>query len=246
MSEIQIFVGTSGWYYSWNPELSFEWYAKNSGLNAIELNSSFYRFPFPNQVKSWALKTQEINPELRWSVKVNRFITHVFKFSEKALSTWKKFETLFEPLNESIDFYLFQLPPNLRPSYASKLEKFIRKTNLKERFALEVRNLEWFSGKWIKWAKDLEITWVSIDAPDYTNFPREIYCTSGMVYERMHGRSEWYSHDYTRKELTEVARRIVRTKPKKAFILFNNNHAMLTNGRLIRNILKELTAKNDA
>lgn len=244
MSKIQVFIGTSGWYYSWNPELSFEWYAKNSELNAIELNSSFYHFPYLNQVKSWAIKTQEINPELRWSIKVNRFITHVFKFNEKALSTWKKFETLFKLLNENIDFYLFQLPPNLKPNYAPRLEKFIKATNLKEMFALEVRNLEWFDDKWIEWASSLEITWVSVDAPDYTKLPRKIYCTNGLVYERMHGRSEWYSHEYTQKELLEVARKIIRIKPKKIYVLFNNNHAMLLNGRLMKNILRKLVVNN--
>ncbi|MBO3767818.1 MAG: DUF72 domain-containing protein, partial [Candidatus Brockarchaeota archaeon] len=172
MSRTQVFVGTSGWYYSWNPELSFEWYAKNSGLNVIELNSSFYHFPYPNQVKSWVSKTQEINPELRWIIKVNRFITHIFKFSERAFSTWKKLENLFEPLSENIDFYLFQLPPNLSPSYFPKLEKFIKAANLKESFALEVRNLEWFNSEWTSWARSLGITWVSVDAPEYTKFPR--------------------------------------------------------------------------
>ncbi|RLI98826.1 MAG: DUF72 domain-containing protein, partial [Candidatus Aenigmatarchaeota archaeon] len=70
---MQVFVGTSGWAYGWNPN-GFDWYIKNSGLNSVELNASFYRFPFPNQVKSWARKTKEFNPSLRWSIKVNRLI----------------------------------------------------------------------------------------------------------------------------------------------------------------------------
>ncbi len=35
------------------------------------------------------------------------------KLSEEAPSTWLEFSKLFEPLDESVDFYLFQLPPNL-------------------------------------------------------------------------------------------------------------------------------------
>ncbi|MFP3209319.1 MAG: DUF72 domain-containing protein, partial [Nitrososphaeria archaeon] len=35
------YVGTSGWSYAWNPD-GLEWYVRNSGLNAVELNSSFY------------------------------------------------------------------------------------------------------------------------------------------------------------------------------------------------------------
>jgi uncharacterized protein YecE (DUF72 family) len=115
---MEIYCGTSGWQYSWNEGGDFDWYIKNSGLNAIELNASFYRFPFPSMIKSWAKKTQLFNPNLRWAIKVNRFVTHVFKFNERAFSTWKKFEKLFEPLEKNIDFYLFQLPPSLKSSFA--------------------------------------------------------------------------------------------------------------------------------
>ncbi|MEM7825810.1 MAG: DUF72 domain-containing protein, partial [Candidatus Aenigmatarchaeota archaeon] len=164
---MKVFVGTSGWMYSWNLENTLEWYIKNSGLNSIELNMSFYRFPFPNQIKSWASKTQELNPSLRWSIKVNRLITHVFKFNEKAFQLWKRFKSLFQPLEKNIDFYLFQLPPSLTSKFSENVETFIEKTKLKEKFALEVRNKDWFKEKTIKWASKLGITWVSVDSPDF-------------------------------------------------------------------------------
>ncbi|MDI6807349.1 MAG: DUF72 domain-containing protein, partial [Candidatus Aenigmarchaeota archaeon] len=215
----------SGWQYDWNPN-GFDWFVKNSGLNAVELNASFYRFPFPSMVISWIRKTKQFNPKLRWAIKVNRLITHVFKFSDRAFSTWKKFENLFKPLAENIDFYLFQLPPNTKSNFAPKLEKFIKQTELEEKFALEVRNLDWFDQKWIEWAKDLKITWVSVDAPDFTNFPREIYKTSTSVYLRMHGRTDWYSHNYSEEELEEVAEKIFQIKPQKIYVFFNNDHNM--------------------
>jgi len=227
---VEIYCGTSGWQYNWNPN-GFDWFIKNSKLNAVELNASFYRFPFPSMIASWARKTKSINPELRWAIKVNRFITHVFKFSEKAFSTWKKFENLFKPLSENIDFYLFQLPPSLKSSFAEKIEKFIKQTKLKEKFALEVRNLDWFQEKCIEFAQKLGITWVSVDAPDFTNFPREVYNLNGIVYLRMHGRYEWYSHYYTDEELLEVRAKILKTRPKKVYVFFNNNHNMLENAQ---------------
>lgn len=107
---MKFFVGSSGWQYSWNPD-GLEWYLKNTNLNAIELNSSFYRFPFPNQVKGWKNKMKI--REIRWSIKVNRLITHVYKLNEKALEIWKKFEKLFIPLEEYIDFYFFKFFRNL-------------------------------------------------------------------------------------------------------------------------------------
>jgi len=61
----EVRVGTSGWYYDWNPDLSLDWYVQNSGLNAIELNASFYRFPYKNQITSWARNGRSLS----WAVK---------------------------------------------------------------------------------------------------------------------------------------------------------------------------------
>ncbi len=229
---MKTYVGTSGWSYPWNPD-GFDWYAKNSKLNAVELNSSFYRYPFPAYVKSWAKKGKE----LRWAVKVNRLITHIYKFSEKAHTRWKSFKKLFEPLDKQIDFYLFQLPPSTTPKSLEKIEKFIKKIKLKQRFAIEVRNEEWFNKEYLKWAKELGITWVSVDAP---KFSRDIYKINKFVYVRMHGRKFWYSHNYTDKELKEVVKKIKEKKPKACYVFFNNDHNMLKNARKMKQYLEKI------
>lgn len=217
--------------YSWNKGGSLDWFLENSGLNSVELNASFYRFPFPNQVKSWATK----GARLRWTIKVNRLITHQFKFSERSFSIWQKFVELFRPLEASIDFYLFQLPPAMKASMAPKLETFAKRSELGNKFALEVRNTDWFSEKWIEWAKRLGITWVSIDSPD---FPLDVFNTSGIVYERIHGRNSWYSHNYTDKELAEIKQKILAMKPKKAYVYFNNDSNMRKNAVRMLEILR--------
>ncbi|MEM2111730.1 MAG: DUF72 domain-containing protein [Candidatus Bathyarchaeia archaeon] len=229
---MEVFVGTSGWLYGWNENQSLEWYVENSGLNAIELNASFYRFPFPNAVKSWVIKGKE----LRWSVKVNRWVTHVFRFNEKAFDLWKKFEKIFEPMSHLIDFYLFQIPPFMKTSFASKIDSFAKKTELGQMFALEIRNLTWFEIKWVKWASDIGVTLVSVDCPD---LPLDVFNTSGYVYERMHGREGWYTHYYSDDELKEVAKKIIGAKPNKAYVFFNNDHAMLNNSRKMLAMLTE-------
>lgn len=230
---MEIFVGTSGWSYDWNIGGTLSWYVKHSGLNCIELNASFYRFPFPNQVKSWTIKGRD----LRWIIKVNQLITHKFKFNEKAFILWKKFETLFKPLDDIIDFYLFQLPPILSPNYSPKLGYFIKKSELGPRFALEARNIKWFNEEWIKWASEVGITWVSVDSPEH---PREILSSNRIVYVRMHGRQFWYSHYYEDEELEEIGKKILKIKPLKAYVLFNNDTNMLENGRRMFSLLKRL------
>jgi len=241
---MKVYVGTSGWQYDWNKGQTLEWYLKNSGLNSIELNASFYRFPFTNQVKAWAKKTEDIK-DFRWSVKVSRLVTHIFKFNEKAFQIWKKFERLFEILEDKIDFFLFQLPPILTPKSAERIESFYKKTKLEEKFALEWRNLSWFEKSWIKWAENLGLTLVSIDAPEFENFPREIYCTNKIVYLRIHGRTTWYSHCYSLSELKEIKEKILNVKPLKAYVYFNNNHNMLLNAQQMFSLLKNEDSKEE-
>jgi uncharacterized protein YecE (DUF72 family) len=228
---MEFFVGTSGWAYPWNEKRSLDWFVANSGLTAVELNASFYRFPSPNAVKTWAKK----GASLRWAIKANRMITHISKFGEKAWEWWSKFHELFLPLDDAVDFYLFQLPPSTTPHSAPLIEKFAEKTNLQRRFALEVRNLQWFSEEWTKWAVDLGITLVSVDSPD---FPRDVCNSDGLVYVRMHGRTSWYAHRYSDEELQEVAAKILKAKPEKAYVFFNNDTAMLDNARAMLQILK--------
>ena len=92
---MEVFVGTSGWFYDWNLSRSLDWFLENSGLNAIELNMSFYRFPFPNQIKGWVRKGQD----LRWAIKVSRWITHRKKFRD-CIDIWDRFRELFKPMDK--------------------------------------------------------------------------------------------------------------------------------------------------
>lgn len=235
---MKIFVGTSGWSYpAWNPTGRLDWYIENSGLNAIELNASFYRFPFPSMVKSWAKK----GDGLAWAIKANRLITHIHQFGPKSLIVWKKFKKLFEPMDELVDFYLFQMPPRLTTKMKTRIERFIRAARLEERFALEARNEEWFGKRVVEWAEDLRITFVSVDAP---SFPREVYNTSGNSYLRMHGRAAWYSHDYSAKELQEVASRIKAARPRAAYVFFNNDIDMLKNARRMLKIIQNAAGRS--
>mgnify|MGYP001770644923 FL=1 len=218
-------MGTSGWAYPWNEGGDLRWYVENTGFNAVELNASFYRFPFRNQVKGWS------KYRIRWAVKVHRIVTHVKRL--KDFSTWQKFEELMSPLNP--DFYLFQLPPNFKFS-EENLERVKRFEDVVgERMAVEFRDREWYER-----VNDLGLrraTVVSIDSP----IGVFIVKNTDVVYLRMHGRTEWYWYEYSEEELREVAERVVSLSPKKVYVFFNNDLWMLENGRQMMAILKELT-----
>ncbi|ABN70523.1 protein of unknown function DUF72 [Staphylothermus marinus F1] len=230
---MEVYVGTSGWMYDWNELGSFDWYVKYSGLNAVELNASFYRFPFRNQVLSWSRKGRN----LRWSIKVHRSITHYRRLSESALSIWKKFYDLFSPLDKYVDFYLFQMPPNFvyKDRNMDKIKKFYEESGLEERFALEIRHHSWFNEAFINWCSKLGLTLVSIDAPIGT----WVVNTNGIIYLRIHGREYWYAYDYNREELEELVEKMIKLKPYKIYVFFNNDHWMLSNARLMKQILEE-------
>ena len=219
--------------YSWNPD-RLEWYAARSGLNAVELNISFYRFPRLVQVERWA----RIGAKLRWAVKVYRSITHYRKLSPASMPTLSKFIDRFRPLEHLIDFYLFQLPPSL--PYSEKAWERVVAVNEATcgKAAIEPRHPSWFTDKVEKKFTSAEIVLVTPDSPDYAGTPQgKVYCSGGTVYLRMHGRTAWYAHKYTQEELEEVARMLRAASPSRAYIFFNNDHDMLDNARQLKQIL---------
>ena len=229
---MEVYVGTSGWMYDWNSGGTLDWYLENSGLNAVELNASFYRFPFPSQVLGWARRKAGV----RWAVKVHRSITHLRKLSDNALDTWRKFHRIFQPLDDRVDFYLFQMPPNFSASEASiaRVRRFIAESGLGGRFAIEFRHESWFSRELAEMISGMGATYVSVDSP----MGSFIHSSGSVIYLRMHGRSSWYAHDYSIEELSEIAETIFSLKPSKVYIFFNNDHWMLENARLMLGLLR--------
>jgi len=223
----QVYVGTSGWSYDWNLGNSLDWYLTESGLNAIELNMSFYRFPYPNMVKSWAAKGKD----LAWVVKVHRSITHYQKLSTTAEERFQRFKTLFAPLEDHIHYYLIQLPASFTD--LPRLEQFIQHVGT-EKLAVEFRHPTFFTDELIAWGQAHKVLLVSIDAPQ---LPRTIM-SRDILYERVHGRTAWYQHNYSDEELYEIRQRILTNKPETIYVFFNNNHAMLENAMRMHQMLK--------
>jgi uncharacterized protein YecE (DUF72 family) len=233
---VEVYVGTSGWLYDWNLGSSLQWYVENSGLNAVELNASFYRFPYPSQVAGWAKR----GGRLRWAVKVHRSITHVRRLKPEALDTWRRFHALFKPMDSLVDFYLFQMPPSFTrtDTNVERIRMFARSTSLGERFAVEFRHASWFDSETVDLLRELGVTAVSVDSPQVT----WIVTSNGTVYLRLHGRSAWYAHDYSAEELEEVAERVAALEPQRIYAFFNNDHWMLENARAFKRILESRLA----
>ncbi len=231
---MKLYVGTSGWVYDWNPD-GLEWYARESGFNAVELNMSFYSFPRESTVIKWL----EESGRLRWAVKVHRSITHIRRLNERAVPLWEKFRKVFAPLEERIDFYLFQLPPSA--AFTSEMKNRLRAfARLCDKIAVEPRHASWFSEEAVAFFQENSIYFVTPDSPLFEGLPKlGVVNINGVVYVRMHGRLAWYNYGYLDEELEEVARKVIESKPNRAYIFFNNNHDMLGDGRRIIEIFSE-------
>lgn len=227
---MEVYIGTSGWVYSWNPD-GLNWYVRNSGLNGVELNMSFYSFPRSSQISRW----RKIGSKLRWSIKVHRSITHYRKLSVKSFRVWIKFRDLFKPMNELIDFFLFQFPPSVKPTkvFLKRIRYFLENID-NDGIAMEFRHTSWFNPYLVNLISKWGAIFVSVDSPIIHN---AIYSSNGIVYLRLHGKTYWYSHNYTIRELEDIIAHLLALKPFKAYIFFNNNHDMLHNAREMTKLL---------
>lgn len=224
---MDVFVGTSGWSYSWNKGGNLDWYLEHSLLNAVELNASFYRFLYKNQIAGWSKK----GTNLRWCIKVHRFVSHRHKFNDTAREIWQRFLDLYRPLDPMTDWYLFQAPPSMKDS--GRLISFFDGLPGREKCVLEIRNRDLLCDDTACRKLREYVPLVSVDSPDARN---RIF-SGNLIYLRMHGRDDWYRHDYMLEELEETAATIKSTGAGKVYIFFNNNHAMLKNAQQMRNLL---------
>ncbi|MEM1508336.1 MAG: DUF72 domain-containing protein [Thermofilaceae archaeon] len=168
---------------------------------------------------------------------MHRSITHLRKLGSEALKTWERFRELFKPMDHLVDFYLFQLPPNFSATNSNfnRIREFASFTGLRWRMAVEFRHESWFSAESAELCREIEATFVSVDAP----IARWIASSNGIVYLRVHGRDSWYAYDYSEDELRDLARRTAKLTPEKIYVFFNNNHWMLGNARVMRTLLHE-------
>ncbi len=232
----RIRVGTSGYSYSWNKgrPSPFEWYL-SLGFNTVEINSTFYRFPEESWINLWASKSPR---DFDFEIKVHRSVTHFSKLRKSAIPVWKKFHKVLtkdKRMKAKISFWLFQLPSSYKYSdeNLSVLIDFFRKIDLGNSAVIEFREPEWWKCK-RQVTKETGAVFCSVDSPD---LPREIVALNDVVYLRLHGRESWYSYVYKEEELKALARKVRESQASRCYVLLNNDHGMLPNGRYLMEVL---------
>jgi uncharacterized protein YecE (DUF72 family) len=197
-------IGTAGWTVPKEAAPAFskegshlERYA--SRLNAVEINSSFYKDHQASSYRRWG---EAVPKDFRFSVKLSKVFTHERKLVKPGKDLQLTLNGISE-LGEKLGCLLIQLPPSLE--FDSKTSKTFLKC-LKEGYAgniaVEPRHESWLSEKATDLLNDFGAAFVRSDpgllAPEET--------IAKIVYYRLHGSPVRYRSKYTVRALMDYAR----------------------------------------
>jgi uncharacterized protein YecE (DUF72 family) len=161
-------------------------------LDAVEINSSFYR---PHRQTTYARWATDVPRHFRFSVKMPRSITHQAAFSE-CLPALTRFLEEIAGLGEKLGAVLMQTPGS-QEFRSRTVGEFL--DGLRNRFAgmvvCEPRHASWFTGEADGVLRDHRVARV---AADPARVPEAAHTGAwpGLAYFRLHGSPEIYATSY--------------------------------------------------
>lgn len=254
----QLYIGPAGWSYrdwdgivypprrrrGFHPLLYLAGY-----FNAVEINSSFYRIPTPDQCEKWADLVGPVGGFL-FSVKLWQDFTHVREEIDRgALNLW---HAALQPLRSAkvLGAVLVQFPWSFkRTRQNARYLEALTMALAPDPLAIEMRHDSWNDEEFVDWLRDRGHAFCSIDQPQLDGcLPPTEHVTAPLAYVRLHGRNsenwfreeadvaERYNYLYSKQELTgwvERLRRLIE-KAEKVLVITNNH----TEGRAVANALQ--------
>lgn len=231
-------IGISGWRYEpWrgvfypedlvqHRELEFA----SRALPTIEINGSFYSLQRPDSYAAWYEATP---PGFMFSVKGNRFITHILRLKEIDGPVANVLASGVFNLREKLGPFLWQFPPNfkfdpermehflgllphdseaglaLARNYEPRMEGKValdidKKRQL--RHAVEIRNESFMDESFIALLRKYKVAVVVADTAGKWPYIEDV--TADFMYLRLHGDKELYASGYTDEALDRWAKRI--------------------------------------
>jgi len=206
-------VGLAGWDYAdWNGTVyppgagrgfdKLAWIARY--VDAIEVNSSFYRPVRPAVAETWVQRTRAL-PEFRFSAKSHRSWTHEIEPDVRRAVA----ETLdgLRPIREAgrLGAVLVQFPQRFHwnPGNAEHLERLAELADGWP-LVLEVRHISWQADDVADFLQRLGIGWCVVDQPRASDASIDALerLTSPVGYVRLHGRNakQWFRKEAGRDE----------------------------------------------
>ena len=234
----RIRIGISGWTYPpWRgvfypdelPQRAELGYASRA-LRTIEINGTFYSLQRSTSFRKWA---GEVPDDFVFSVKANRYITHIRRLREVAKPLANFCASGLLELGEKLGPLLWQFPPNFRfdaalleeffallPGDTDALARLARrhegrlpgKASLKPRWdgpvrhAMEVRHFSFQTEEFVSLLGEYDVALVVADTAGKWPFMEDV--TSDFVYVRLHGDEELYTSGYSASALDTWEKKI--------------------------------------
>jgi uncharacterized protein YecE (DUF72 family) len=241
-----IFVGTAGWRSPRETEddarSHLERYALS--LNAVEINSSFYREHRAQTYRRWADSTPE---DFRFSVKLWREFTHNRKLVLTDEDALAKSIAAISHLGDKLSVILVQIPPSLKFDHKIAEDFFLKLRRLYQgAIAFEPRHKTWLEESALALLEAFNITKVRADPErcplserDQTRLEKDL------IYFRLHGSPEIYKSKYTLEYLSGVARQMLSSRARERWCIFDNTTFgySLDNSFELRELLNDRHAK---
>lgn len=229
MARAPVRIGTAGWSIPAPNRAHFagtgtllERYAEV--MNAVEINSSFYR---PHQRKTYEKWATSTPAHFRFAVKTPRQLTQ-FQRMRDPEAVLDRFADEVSGLGRRLGVLLVQLPPSLRfeQSIAEHFFAAVRE-RLIAPIACEPRHASWFAPGADNWLKQHRIARVAAD-PSCVSGADEPGGWRGLTYIRLHGSPRIYWSAYGDAFLGVIAKRLEATRSTAWCILDNTaqGHAL--------------------
>ncbi|MRW84915.1 DUF72 domain-containing protein [Pseudoduganella sp. FT26W] len=212
-------LGCAGWSISREAAPSFDGAGSHleryaAVLNAVEINSSFYR---PHQPQTYARWAGSVPDDFRFSIKLPKTITHERRLKDIA-ALLDQFAAEAGTLGSKLGCVLVQLPPSLALDMAVA-DDFLQR--LRGRFdcmlACEARHGSWFGDDASALLQRHRVTRVIADPP--AGQPGPYVATTDDAYVRLHGSPRMYYSSYDESYLAGVAAWL---KERNGWCIFDN------------------------
>lgn len=238
MSVGKIYIGISGWRYPpWRgvfypPKLTQarELEFASRALPSIEINGSFYSLQRPESYAAWYEATP---PNFVFSVKGNRYITHMLRLKDIEKPLANVFASGVFNLREKLGPFLWQFPPSFRfdpdrverffkllPQNTEQALKLARRRdaimkgrsrlsideNRLMRHAMEIRHSSFIDPAFVELLRKYHVALVVADTAGKWPYCEDV--TADFLYLRLHGDKELYASGYSEEALNRWAERI--------------------------------------
>jgi uncharacterized protein YecE (DUF72 family) len=231
-----LYIGTAGWTipsrYGGDFPLCgthLERYATT--LDAVEINSSFYR---PHRLETYERWAASVPARFRFAVKMPKAISHEHKLVGcDALVA--HFGAAVAGLGDKLGVVLVQLPPSFAHDAAVADSFFIElRRHIKAPVAVEPRHASWFTPEAEARLKALHVARVAADPAMVPGADRP-GGWDGLVYRRLHGSPRLYYSAYEAETLAAIGAALAADVERgvPAWCVFDNTAAFAAMGNAL-------------